>query len=299
VEKTARRRHQDPPATKAVTDADLSSFETWLIKQQDLAETTAAMYAHDARGAAEIGFRERLRDEQLAPKTRHRILAAGRQWAKFRDDSELTKALDQARLPPARRKLAKVPAARNQLFAIIDEIDRADYLTVPMRAVLGMIACRGFRVSDVLRIQREELVIAKETGQLIYLAKGRRRLEFGVIKTWVRHLDALVAVPGDWKYVEDLICPTAKPKNRRKSAARAVERTLNKVAQKCELAHLYPHKLRRTYAVEYLRLHAGDPEALLKLTQHMQWADESTALQYVNHVRGRELDEAAERIFDR
>jgi len=134
---------------------------------------------------------------------------------------------------------------------------------------------------------------------LVYLAKGRRRLEFGLIKTWSHHAHALADSPGEWARVEDLICPRAKPKTRRKSAVRAVQRALNTLAARCEIPKVYPHRLRRTYAVEYLKHQKGDPEALLKLTQHMQWADESTALQYVNHIRGRELDEAAERMFER
>lgn len=284
--------------TRTVTTANLSAFEAWLVNQ-GLASTTAEMYMHDARSAGECGFEERLRDEALAPKTRHRILAAGRQWAKFSGDTELAAELVSFRLPPSRRKNAKVPVEREQLFKIVDALPDADYLEPPMRAVIGMLACRGFRVSDVLRIERDELLQAKESGVLVYLAKGRRRLEFGFIKTWSHHAIALADTVGDWIRVEDLICPTSAPKVRRKSAVRAVQRALSKLAGLCGIPKVYPHRLRRTYAVEYLRHQKGDPEALLKLTQHMQWADESTALQYVNHIRGRELDEAAERIFER
>ena len=292
-------RRADPgPVPANVTDDDLRAFQAWLV-DQGLASTTADMYTHDARSAAADGFRDRLRDEALAPKTRHRILAAGRQWAKFREDNELATVLSTFRLPPARRKNAKVPVARDQLFKIVDELPKADYLDPPMRAVIGLLACRGFRVSDVLRIQRDELAQAKETGMLVYLAKGRRRLEFGFIKTWAHHAIALAETPGDWIRVEDLLCPSSDPKSKRKSAVRAVQRALNKLALRCEIPKVYPHRLRRTYAVEYLKHQKDDPEALLKLTQHMQWADEATALQYVNHVRGRELDEAAERIFER
>ena len=297
MRKAPRRQDPDPVPTKVTSD-DLVAFKDWL-GQQGLASTSAETYAYDVRLAVETGFTERLRDEELAPKTRHRILAAGRQWAKFRKDENLAAALVSFRLPPSRRKFPKVPCDREQLFKIIDELPNADYLDPPMRAVIGMLACRGFRVSDVLRIQRDELIQAKESRMLVYLAKGRRRLEFGLIKTWAHYAVALADMPGDWTRVEDLICLTEEPKTRRKTAVRAVQRALNKVAAHCDILKVYPHRLRRTYAVEYLKQQKGDPEALLKLTQHMQWADESTALQYVNHIRGRELDEAAERIFER
>lgn len=256
------------------------------------------MYEHDARSAAEIGFRARLRDESLAPKTLHRIRAAGRQWAKFRGDAELEQALKDFKLPAARRQTVKMPIERAQLLAIVDELARADYLSTPMLAVIGLMACRGFRVSDVLRMRRVELLAAFETGVLSFLAKGRRRLEFGLVPSWEQHARSLAAIEG-WTRIEDLISPKVDEKRRRRAACKAVQRALIELAGHCDIAKMYPHRLRRTYAVEYLRQHAGDPEALLKLTQHMQWADESTALQYVNHVRGRELDAAGERIFTR
>jgi hypothetical protein len=43
----------------------------------------------------------------------------------------------------------------------------------------------------------------------------------------------------------------------------------------------------------------GDPEAMVKLTQHMQWASMATAMEYIDHARGDELDVYAERIFER
>lgn len=281
-----------------MSDAQLHAFRAW-IENQGLASTTAAMYEHDARSAAEIGFRARLRDESLAPKTLHRIRAAGRQWAKFRGDSELELVLKDFKLPAARRQTVKMPIERSQLLAIVDELARADYLATAMRAAIGLMACRGFRVGDVLRMRRIELVAAFETGVLSFLAKGRRRLEFGLVPSWEHHARSLVGLEG-WTRVEDLISPKVDDeKNRRKAAAKGVQRALTELAKRCGIAKMYPHRLRRTYAVEYLRQHVGDPEALLKLTQHMQWADESTALQYVNHVRGRELDAAGERIFER
>jgi site-specific recombinase XerC len=299
MKKAPRRGHQDAVSENGhVTAEQLHAFRAW-IENQGLASTTAAMYEHDARSAAEVGFRARLRDETLAPKTLHRIRAAGRQWAKFRGDAELELALKDFKLPAARRQTVKMPIERSQLFMIVDELAQADYLTQAVRAVIGLMACRGFRVGDVLRMRRVELVAAFETGVLSFLAKGRRRLEFGLVPSWEQHARSLVEIEG-WTRIEDLISPRGDDeKMRRKAAAKAVQRALTELAKRCAILKMHPHRLRRTYAVEYLRQHAGDPEALLKLTQHMQWADESTALQYVNHVRGRELDAAGERIFVR
>ena len=81
--------------------------------------------------------------------------------------------------------------------------------------------------------------------------------------------------------------------------SRAVERNLVRLGVRAGIYDLYPHRLRRTYAVQYLRALKGDPEALMKLTQHMQWASMATAMEYVDHARGDELDAAAYKLFDR
>jgi integrase len=66
-----------------------------------------------------------------------------------------------------------------------------------------------------------------------------------------------------------------------------------------EIEGVYPHRLRRTYATEYLRSMAGDPEAVVKLMQHMGWSNIATAMEYVNHQRGAELNAPAHRMFQR
>jgi integrase len=297
----AGKRHEDVAAGAVardrVTDAHLRAFRVWL-EDQGLAATTAEMYVHDARSAAEIGFVARLRVDQ-APKTLHRIRAVGRQWARFRSDDALELALKKFKLPPARRQSVRIPLERAKLFAIVDELARADYLASPMRATIGLMACRGFRVGDVLRMQRSELIEAVQTGVLSYLGKGRKRIQFRLMPYWEAHVKHLAEIDGAWVRVEDLIAPTSDAKQRRKTASKAAQRALLELASHCGIAKVYPHRLRRTYAVEYLRQHGGDPEAVIKLKQHMQWADESTALQYVDHARGPELDEAGARIFER
>jgi len=277
----------------------LDSFRSWL-GEHGLSQGTIDIYVRDiaiAGGAA--GLPDRLRDDELAPKTRRHILAAGRRFAEFTDNDPLTKALKKLRLPPPRRRSAKVPITRAQLFEVVDELARASYIDDPMRGTLGMMACRGFRCGDVLRLRRRELEAAREHGTLSYEAKGKRRLEFKIIKTYRKYLVMLCEQPGKWERVDDLVSPYASGDGRRKAAAKAVERALTEVGSKIGVWNLHPHRLRRTYAVEYLRSLHGDPEALIKLTQHMQWASMATAMEYVDHARGDELDRYAERIFDR
>lgn len=274
-------------------------FRTWL-GEFGLGDGTIDGYVSDVRLALEAGGPlVRLRDEELAPKTRRRSLAACRRWAEYTADPKLTASLKRLRLPPPRRKSAKVPLPKQALFDLVDEIGRADYLSEPMRGVLGMLACRGMRCGDVLRLRRSELEDAKEKNILSYEAKGKRRLEFRLLKTYRKYLVLLAELPGDWERVDELVAPAAAPGGRRTAAARAVERALVTCGARVGVWGLYPHRLRRTYAVEYLRAMQGDPEAIIKLTQHMQWASMATAMEYVDHARGADLDGAAERIFER
>lgn len=266
-----------------------------------LAAGTIDVYVGDLTKAYELGgFMDRLRDDALAPKTRRHILAAARHWATFDDDDQLLKQLKKLRLPPPRRKSAKVPVERAGLFDVIDEVEKADYLHPHMRSVILIMAKRGLRCGDVLRLKKSELAGAMATGTLSFEAKGKRQLEFKVLKTYRKPLTQLAEAEGKWTVVDQLIAPGARsPKARRKAAAKAVERSLAKVGVRAGVIGLHPHRLRRTYAVEYLRQMKGDPEALIHLTSHMRWASMSTAMEYVDHERGDELDTFAEKIFER
>lgn len=283
-----------------VTASSLSGFQE-ALERRGVTPGTAKCYADDIRLAHEGGqdLIDRLLDANLAPKTRHRILSAGRQWADHTKNDELAVELKRFRLPAARRQAAKVPMERSDLHVLVDAIGTADHLSPYVRAVIGVMACRGLRSGDVLRIKRIEITRALESGVLSFEAKGRKRLEFKVTKNYRAHLVTLAGAPGRWSTVDEIISPNADADTRRKAAARAVGRALVHMGAKAGIWGLYPHRLRRTYAVEYLRSLKGDPEAIIKLQQHMQWASAATAMEYIDHARGDELDEVAERIFER
>lgn len=284
------------------TQDELDAYRAYLADTYGLPEDTLDAYVGVMRRAFEAGGPvARLRATDLSPKSKRVVRAAARHWAAWKDDAKLRRSLDQIRLPPARRKKAKVPLTRDQLFAVMDEIDRDKRLAAPVRAVLGLMACRGFRDGDVLRMRRAEIARALDHGRLAYVAKGRRTLEFKVIRTYRRWLEVLMTEGGSrWSTVDELVAPRSKSaKARSEAAARKIQRALARIGRRLEIEGLHPHQLRRTYAVEYLRAHKGDPEAILKLQQHMQWASASTAMEYVDHIRGEELDTVAESLFDR
>lgn len=275
-------------------------FERYL-QRLGLVQGTIDVYLTDLKQAdLHDGFLARLLDDKLAPKTRRHILAAGRHYAQFTRDQDLQEQLRLVRLPPARRRQQKIPMAREDLLQLVRVIrDPQVELAPAVRATLGLMACRGLRVGDVIRLERPQVTRALETGVLGYQAKGRRYLEFRVLRAYREFLELLAQQGKDWTTVGELLAPGGhrEPKRRRAAAAKVVERALGKLCAELRIWGVHPHRLRRTYAVQYLQASKGDPEAAVKLQQHMRWASIATALEYVDHDRGAELDDAADRIF--
>lgn len=283
----------------SVSESQLHSFEQSLLTYGRSAGT-ASMYVRNVRLAYEGGGPLRRLKANLAPKTKRHILAACRAYARFTSDDALLVELGRMKLPPAVRQAVKVPLERDEWFALIDAIREHAGIGEPMRAVLGMMAMRGFRCGDVVRMRRVEIEQGLSTGTLSFLAKGDRQLEFSVIETYRQQLEVLKGSDREWTHVEDLLVTRRSPAERRhRSALRAVQRALSSVAASAGIGGVYPHRLRRTYATEYLRSMTGDPEAVVKLMQHMGWSNIATAMEYVNHQRGAELNAPTHRMFDR
>lgn len=256
-----------------------------------------AIYVHHARRAlAAGGWIARLRSK-LAPKTLRVIRASARHWADWQRDEDLRAQLKRFRLPAPRRVQPKEPLTRAQLRRVMKAIDLAKHLPPAEQATLGLMAARGFRVGDVLRMRRVEIERAAK-APLAFEAKGKRRVQFQVLRTFQRWLAVLAAQPGSWQRVEDLVAARSKDSARRATGARRIQRELARIGSDLGIEGLHPHRFRRTYAVLFLQAHQGDPEAVAKLTEHMQWGSPMTAFQYIDHVRGDELDKVAERLFD-
>jgi integrase len=243
------------------------------------------------------GFFEQLTNTDIdrAPKYLRLIKASVKSWCQYQGDSDLLLEISQIKLPPAIRKQESTPLTKGEWKMLLDEITSADYLEEPMRADLGMMACRGFRCGDVLRLQRTEAVKGMKTGILDYKGKGSKRLKWSVVKPWKDYLELLLDYK-DWDQVQDLICPAAAEETRKSSAAKAVTRALEIVTEEAGLdpMDMHPHLLRHTYATFYYEA-CLDPS---KLQAHMGWGSIETAMLYVRAGEREELDEIANSLFD-
>lgn len=274
--------------------SNLSSFHQWIL-DNGRCEGTALLYEGHVRLAQEGYPRlaDRLLDRKLAPKTRRSALHALRAYAMFREDPKLLKQLGMIKLPPAVRKTAKLPLEEVELEDLIQAIDDSDEET-PVRAVLSIMARRGLRVGDVLRLTRAEVKEALKTGVLAFEAKGGRRLEYGIV-LMREALEELHEEKG-WTTVAELVAPgTDDPQT---MGRLYVWRALRRVSTAAGLdpRAVHPHRLRRTVATNMLKEFGGD---ITKLRSYFQWSSLNTASGYVDHQRLEEFDEIERKMLKR
>lgn len=266
-----------------VTPESLAKFGTWL-RENGRSDPTVSLYTSCIRrcGEAKGAFTSSLVDRDLAPKTRRAYKAGMRSWALFTEDSVLERRLQQIKLPPAIRVRPKVELSIDDWRALVGNL-RTTRLRPAMRAVLLIIALRGLRGGDVLRLRRREVVEALRTGVLSYEAKGGRRLEYDAAPVR-EQLEVLVSFT-DWDHVRELL-----GKGKAAGISNKVRRTLASVAASMDLFDVYPHRLRRTYATHFLRRLDRDPQGLIKLQKHMGWSSMATAAGYVDATSADELN---------
>lgn len=273
----------------APSSGQLEAFQTWMM-DRGRSEDTAKLYAANvARCLKEKSATTRLVGAGLSPNYRRLNLASLRAWARFTNDHALTDRLADLRLPPAKRVTNKVPLEVEQWRKLIKHLRSCDKGERVMRCVCVIMAVRGLRCGDVLRIKRTEVKHALKTGTLPFLGKGGKRHEFAA-ETFRPELEILASIP-NWERVSDL-AGTMKHANQK------VRRELRRHAKELAIEGTYPHQLRRTVATNFLSMLRGDPQAVVKLQQWMAWSNLNTALGYVDAVSVDELNTIGEKMVD-
>ncbi len=184
----------------------------------------------------------------------------------------------------------KYPLTVEQWKAYIDVVQRSR-MNAPTRATILVMAQRGLRVSDVLRITRKAALESLRSGKLAYEGKGGKRIEIAV-RPIREAIEILTALP-DWECVADLFGVD------RETAANRVRRAVARCGAALKITGAHPHQLRRTYALAFLKEHDGDPQAIMKLVAHMHWSGVAVAAGYVDSVNLGELDEVGAKMMER
>lgn len=272
----------------SLDESELETFRKWLTRRGRLAGTANAYVYHVRRAYAGGDPLEPVLDASSAPKTRRTIASALKAFAAHRGDVELLREIADVRLPPARRQKDKPPLTRTEWDRLRGAIDDADDLSPPLRGALGLIATRGFRRGDVLRLRPQDIRSALETGTLVYSAKGSRLLSFPVGKQWKSYLaECRTRYPS--------VAEAIAAGRQASGAPKLVTRALSLCAKRARIKKsISPHLLRHTYATFYYDL-CRDP---VQLKDHMQWASIETAMLYVAASNQKELEAVATRLFE-
>jgi site-specific recombinase XerD len=224
------------------------------------------------------------------------VRAQVRAWAKFSSDADLLLLLEDLRLPPPERVTVKEPLTSKEWADMSTAIERSQLDDVS-RGVLTMICERGFRVSDVLRLEQRQVRRGIETGVLLYTGKGARQKDCLTESfAWCLEafLDAGRRLP-NWDHVWTLMSPRAK--NPPRAARLKIQRYVKQVAEQAGIDpdEIYTHRLRRTIATEFY----AETNNIVALQKYMGWADIKTASNYVDHSEREELESIAEKIRKR
>ena len=272
-----------------ITERTIEKFREWLIAR-GRSEPTADLYSTCIRKCAGArSLTTRLVSGELAPKSKHANAAALRAWAKFTKDPELAELVEDIRLPPAQRVKPKLPLELEKWRAFVGRAREAKWLSPWMRATVLIIAVRGLRSGDALRIKRTEVKEALKSGKLSFEGKGRKRHEIAAapIRTALEDL----ADDTSWDRVSDLAGDVSS-----KAVSTRVRRAVRRIAREAKVDGCHPHRLRRTVAHQFLMQLGPDPRALPKLMSFMGWSNLNTALQYVGEVESVDIQDIGTRI---
>ena len=271
-----------------ITDKNLERFRDWMVARGRV-EGTADLYVLNVKSCAASpgGVTQRLISSKLSPNTMRSNLAALRAWAKFSKDEDLRDILGDIRLPPARRIRSKEPLDDDTWSGMVRSVmnDSRDTRNIALQQVVLIMAVRGLRSGDVLRMRRTDIVRALATGKLVYEAKGRKRIEIAAapIRAQLEELAEFKV----WDKVADLVSTSKNPAVIRGRVYRAVRR----IGKAMKVDAMSPHRFRHTFASAYLRELHGDPNAIVKLQKYMAWESLSTAARYVDRVSQDQLDD--------
>jgi integrase len=284
---------------------DLDGFHAWLCKRGR--ERSANQYCNVVRRWLDDpeGIEARMVGRKWSPNYRRFLIACVRVWAQYTGDGELLIRLSDIKRPPPIAQKVREPFELEEWFDIREAIDSDVNLSDAKRLVCAIIALRGIRCGDLLRLTKREINQALKTGILAYEGKGERRQQYNA-EPIRAYLEELAALPWHGRaHVRDLVCPNAHRRRHgdeekiQGSAGRAIRLAFDQIAERLEMPpeDLYAHRFRHTYATYFLQEMKGDPEAIFKLQQQMGWAKLDTAGNYLRRSRRSELDEVESRLL--
>jgi len=244
--------------------SDLKQFQAFL-EEQTLAKKTIKTYINSISRMLEKypdNPTNMITRANLSNASRHTYKAALTQYATFTEDEELFASLNSVSM---KRKLTKVtrgasksnkavqPFSLEEVDSILAVIDKwHDNFEHPpwLWASLSLMIKLGLRAGvDLAWMEKRRIQAALDDGRvLIIVTKGSKERKLPII-TVMEELETLVALP-KWKYLSDLISPTAKKGGGTDAAYQVISRKLKMAAKLAGIdpKGVHTHRFRHTAA---------------------------------------------------
>lgn len=279
---------------------ELDGYRRWLVRRgrsrsADQYCRVVGRWLNDKAGVQRL-----LTSGSHSPNYRRHLTACLRSWATYAHDGKMMAHLGDIKQPPPTPITAREPLSIEEWQEVRRAVTQSD-LTRTTREVCNIVATRGIRCGDVLRLGYLEIQRAVNSGSMRYQSKGERWLTVNA-EPIREHLEALLGErwPSARSRVRNLVSPDATHDTAQDTAGRAIRRAFDRIAVAVgmEPRDLYAHRFRHTYATRFLQHMEGDPEAVFKLQQQMGWARLETAAHYLRRDRRSELDDVEKRMLE-
>jgi integrase len=283
-------------------------FVRFMIEDAALGKSSAETYANYVWHALiTTGGRpvESLKRDDIQMTTKIAIKSSIRQYALYTKRLELladlsslqVKKMLRDRRAPTQRILPPFTAEEvGRILAAVDA-DKGNPQWPWAWPVLRITIKLGLRAgADTPWIQRDAVVHAAHSGGALTIWSKRLKMRGLPSKIVKDELDYLVAWPGAWQFVADLVAPSAPVENRPKAAYGHISRKLKEyaVTSGLEASDIRSHRFRRTAA---LRLYKETKDIML-VSNYLGHSSIQTTQIYLQSNRLEEMDEKLQEIYE-
>ena len=281
---------------------DYDEYEDWLT-QQGYRPSTITTGVADARQLVSWAKENREIPRRLRP-TAIRLKSFAEEGGVRRWNSDVREVVDWLVLPQPRTRGRKRRKKKAQSFSDVDWLalchEISEDASLAAR-VLEVLVSTGLRIGDVLRINRQRLTRAWDSGRLIVEVKGGddRIIDLsGNPRAWGRLLEAWQGKPG--QIVATLVCSVSDnedaPDRAGGCAYKRVDRRLKRLAKRAKVkGRVHLHRLRRTFGVQALRT-TEDVVIVQQLLGHRSY---HTTMGYLDEARPERVAEVTRKLAEK
>lgn len=191
----------------------------------------------------------------------HADLSALWQWA-IQQGICQQNPVRQIKAPIAEKKTI-VPLSRVEIFALLESASRSPYpyYSYRDRAIILTLLDTGIRATELCNLQLKDL--NQVTGHIRVIGKGRKERLVPISKETIEAIEESLEMREDIDHTAPLFAlKSGKPIERCK-----LRKILAEIGHKSGVNHVFPHRFRHTFAIQYLR-NGGNIYSLQRILGH-------------------------------